>query len=266
MGPIAPYRNMANVANSFTLDMSKVKLAAAEKRVINQGDTFHTQPLSYDGEKLLIMSSWFKSNGVSYSTQFDKNRPEMLVKLNDGMKKVIHEIETLAAKSFHIPNELKIPPGTNKDSLFKRIPNVDNLFVKLSPECMCYDMDLMPINRKQLGHGNYRAVVNVIAVHIAPHGQTGKIASLTMRISQIQYEAIKIPCLFSNSSTNVLNFDDIESVNAHTTIAAAEKVTKPARKARRPKLQRQNAIEVNEDVRAMENMFPKDLFDEVIDL
>ena len=133
-------------------------------------------------------------------------------------------------------------------------------------------MDLMPINRKQLGHGNYRAVVNVIAVHIAPHGQTGKIASLTMHISQIQYEAINIPCLFSNSSTNVLNFDDIESVNVLTaTIAAAEKVTKPARKAHRPKLQRQNAIEVDEDVqtlemlpkdvRAMEDMLPKDLFD-----
>lgn len=261
------------MADSFALDVSKIKLSVPFRHSLNQGsETFFTQPLSYDGNELYMISPWFKSSGVSYSNIFEKSKPEMLVRLSKDMKKAFTDIENEAIKQFYIPSDFIVPTGTTKESLFKYIPDVNNLFVKLSPECMIYDTSFKNINKKDLSFGNYRVVLHVVGVYIGNMQQCrGKMASLTVRISQIQFVPIHNPCLFQQGNQNVLNFDtesaNVAPVAADVPTATAivdapsEKPTKATRRPRRPKLQRQNAIEVDNDV---DNLFSKDMLDQVL--
>lgn len=255
--------NNATQANSFTLDMSKFKFAPLEKHVLYQGSrAYHTQALTYDNTDCIITTPWFKSNGLSCSSQFEKAKPEILVKYTEEIKKLIHEIESVAINNLEIPNNLSIPFGKTRDTLFKRIPDVNNIFVKLAPECTYYGKNFETINKQHLAHGNYRVALHVVGTYVGSHGQTDKIASLSMRITQILFEPINIPCLFQNVGTNVfkvLNLDDISSVNV-CTAAITEKPPKVVRKPRRPKLQRQNGVEFDAEAQHMENIYSNDLF------
>ena len=62
-----------------------------------------------------------------------------------------------------------------------------------------------------------------------------------MRIVQIQFEPVDIPCLFSPDAKHIISLDTAESVNVELV-----KSSKP-KKTRRPKLQRQNAIHEDND-------------------
>ena len=133
------------------------------------------------------------------------------------------------------------------EQIFKRLPlNKPRLFVKINHDALLFDKLCSPLELSKNMFGDYRVIVHVKGLYIGPH-QHDKLVSLQLRISQLQFIPKKPHCMFNLVSA--LTFGSAPSATIPVTgnvqnpeIALENTVPAQAKKGRKPKLQRQNAM------------------------
>ena len=225
--------------------MSNIKFEAPVRHELRDGSRcYYTQDLKFQGGELLVQTEWFQSSGVKDGLESYKK--EMLVPISNELRQLLKEIETLAIdEGLRLPAEFggyqKPPSNAN---IFKHLPLTDRekLFVKLNYDAVGFDKYCKPFAFDKMQTGQFRAVIHVKGLYIGNHpANDGKLASLQMRITQIQNDPKSVQCLFKgNNSTLASTFSAVPQ----TPQPAVEPVplTQPAKKGRKPKLQRQNAV------------------------
>ena len=162
-------------------------------QILPLGRSYYTQALKCSGNDLIIASDWFSSShGISYSHM--DHKPEIRVMNCQAIVKILHTIEDVAVKQLKLPAEFN-HSGSN-EPVFKRLPSAYNLFFKLSSDCVFFDENKSITKPVDWGFGNYRVVFKIVGLYIGPHGMTEKLASLQVRIIQVQYEQTTPPCYF----------------------------------------------------------------------
>lgn len=202
------------------------------------GRHYYTQALKYKGSDLLLTSDWFRSDGIKYS--MDK-KPELLVKVFPSTNFIFKSIENLAIQSMKLPNEYQHTGPI--EPIFKRMPDLTNRYVKLNYDAAIFNKMRIPIKKEELAYGDYRVMLHVKGIYIGTHGYGGKLASLQVRICQVQFIPVTIQCLFpcfSATQPGVASQDKVPE--APQPDITANLITK---KTRRPRLQRQNAMTEN---------------------
>lgn len=199
------------------------------------GRHYYTQSLKYKGSDLVLTSDWFRSDGFKYS--IDK-KPEMLVRLFPDTNSILKGIEDLAIQTIKLPAEYQHSGPI--EPIFKRMPAIRNLYVKVNQDAVVFNKMHMPIKREELSYGDYRVMLHVKGIYIGTHGYGGKLASLQVRICQIQFIPVAIQCLFPS----IVSQQTIEKPSEKVPETPQPDVTAnlSTRKTRRPKLQRQNAM------------------------
>lgn len=197
---------------------------------------YYLQELKCDGKAFYIQSDWFVSEGPKMNS-FQK--PEILLKSAGVIKNTLKSIETLAKAQMKYPSEYEVELG-KKDEYFKCIPDKsDFLYCKLAQGARCFDLDCHPLAPQSLAYGRYRVILHVKGIYIGSHGPTKALASLMIKVEQLQYESLVLPCLFSSHVPNNENI-----LNAPKTPPPSIPPTPQLKKkqGRRPRLQRQNAV------------------------
>ena len=96
-----------------------------------------------------------------------------------------------------LPSEFK-HSGSNVP-VFKHFPSAHNLLFKLSSDCVFY-LNKSIIKATDVAYGNYLVVFKIIGLYMGSNGMTEKLASLQVRIIQVQYEPCNSPCNFAKLS------------------------------------------------------------------
>ena len=197
---------------------------------------FYLQELKYQNKSLYIQSDWFVSEGPKVNS-FQK--PEILLKAAGAVKNTLQSIEALAKAQIKYPTEYEVDEE-KKDEYFKCIPDKsDFLYCKMAQDAQCFDIDCHPLAPQSLSYGRYRAILHVKGIYIGQHGPSKSLASLMIKVEQLQYESLVLPCLFSSHVPNNEN------------ILTAPKTPPPSipptpqlkkKQGRKPRLQRQNAV------------------------
>ena len=160
--------------------------------ILSLGRHYYTQALKCKGNDLLLTSECFLSHGVSCNHM--DNKPEIKVKNCQGIVNVLHAIEETAMKQLKLPSEYQHTGAIQP--IFKRLPTSSNLFFKLSHDAVFFDKNKNMIQPVNAGYGNYRVILKVVGIYIGPHGNTEKLASLQVRIIQLQYDNANPQCFF----------------------------------------------------------------------
>ena len=228
---------------------------------------YYTQALKYRGEDLYFATNWFNaSNGVKNT---DDNKKELLTVIPCDAKKCIKQIEEIA-----IRNGLKLPVEfQSQDSnaeIFKSLPDREFHYLKLNYDCDFFDKAGRVIKVETLNTGDYRAIIHVKGLYIGHH-PTGKLVSLQLRISQIQF-AQRIPtCMFMSipapkvPSPMPLPISGMHNGVPETPQPINETVmmNQPVRRGRKPtKLVRQNNMQDCNPARM--DALPPDFFQEAL--
>lgn len=219
------------------------------------GRHYYTQALKYKGSDLLATSDWFRSDGFKYS--IDK-KPELLVKLFPNTNLMLKGIEDVAIETVKLPAEYQHSGPI--EPVFKRMPDITNRYVKINYDAAIFNKVRLPIKKEELSYGDYRVMLHVKGIYIGAHGYGGKLASLQVRICQIQFIPIAIQCLFPNIAQQAAV--QKPSNNAPETPQPDVTANLTTKKTRRPKLQRQNAMIENRQQQKQENLqsLPSEFF------
>ena len=229
------------------------------------GKAYYLQTLSIDnsGINVLITSDWFQSDGIKTGVN---NKAEMLFKTSGIVRSYLNAIEGAAMQQLKIPidvvREHGIPNDCPAPSLYRALNQSDYMYAKLERECPIFNSKRHIIKRENTGFGEYRILLHVKGLYIGSHSTPGKLASLQMRISQIQYREVSMTCLLEPMAG--LCRTQMETmpmpVSTPTPIATSTPTKPPPtpapKKGRQKKatLQRQNAISDAEILtQAMEN-------------
>ena len=221
--------------------------------LINAGRHYYTQNLNYNGRDLLFTTDWFKSEGIRYG--LDK-KPEMLVSISPTFHKVFKFIEDESIRQLKIPPEFQI--NQSNENVFKRLPQLNRIYAKLNRDTTFYNKYCNPLKREDLSYGEYRVVIQVKGLYIGPHGQANKLASLQLRICQIQFSPLTVQCLFNMGNPLIAQPQNVTAMNPPDTPQPGQ-----TKKLRRPKLQRQNAVvesKIQENSQRPVEQFPTDFF------
>ena len=228
----------------MTFDASNIKFEEPIRHeLLSLGRHYYTQKLNCKGNDLLFTSDWFRSSGISRS--MDK-KPEILVKNFTAINSLLNSIEDVAVQQLKLPQEYQ-HVGPN-EPVFKRQAKLPSMYVKLNPDFACFDKNMQVMNYPQLSYGDYRVIIHVKGIYIGIHGNSGKLASLQVRVAQLQFVPLSPPCYFS-----MLPMPNLPSEKANN--SQVDEVIKEAplnKKSRRPKLTRQNAMIENRQEQTME--------------
>lgn len=215
---------------------------------------YYTQNLQYNGKDLMFTTDWFKSEGIRYG--LDK-KPEMLVPVSEIFHKTFNLVEDEAIRQLKVPAELQ--NNQSNENVFKRLPLMKYAYAKLNRDAVFFNKYCTVLKREELSYGEYRVILHVKGLYIGPHGQASKLASLQLRICQIQYCPIAVQCLFSTPIAPVAQ-------PQNTTPMIPPQTPQPgvSKKLKRPtKLQRQNAV-IEKPIREIDQrqveQFPADFF------
>ena len=221
---------------------------------------YYTQNIKYQGQELLLSTDWFNSNGIK-DTVDRKN--EILVPLPSNYMSLLKVIENLAINGgLVIPSEFQV--NVSNDAIFKHTPALPRLYIKLHHEATFFDQNCRPLKLKDLAMGDFRAMIHVKGLYIGHH-PSGKLASLQLRVMQLQNIPRIKPCMFSPvvaSSLNLYNNSPNTLVPPQTPQPGAE----PApltKKGRKPKLKRQNAISEAKIQQRRTDTLPSDFFNDL---
>ena len=125
------------------------------------------------------------------------------------------------------------------------------MFLKLNADVACFDKNKQLLNLSQMSYGDYRVIILVKGTYIGIHGNSGKLASLQVRVAQLQFVPISPPCYFSMfTMTPPVEKADNSQVTQSGEVPKEQPVNK---KSRRPKLTRQNAMIENRQEQNMES-------------
>ena len=235
---------------------------------------YYTQALKYSGQDLIVPTQWFPSDG--FTSTYD--RKELKVPLTKELFEFIQQIEEIAIlKGLQLPSEYKpLTVNASNADLFKRTAERPSLYLKTVPNLVCYDKNCKQIAEEELKMGNYRAAIHLKGLYIGPHNNE-KLVSLQLRIIQVQNQPIIPQCVFMGlpcspskcfavSNSAVEKVKQVEKESPVEVAPAAASKTGNAKKARKPKLQRQNAMseaQVQEEQHAMETM-SAEFFEDVL--
>lgn len=210
--------------------------------------------MKFKGQDFYIPIEWFRSSGPEDS--LDK-KPQLLVPIPKEYTNLLTEIQNLA-----IRNGLKLPAEFqmigNKEEAFKRLPARDMFFIKLNHDVACFNKERQLMKLAALSIGDYRVMIHVKGLYIGSHGNTNKVASLQLRICQIQHAPVMPTCMFSAV---------LETSAGEKTLQQVQQITEaPKKPARKPKLQRQNAV-IEQRIQPMEEQrvetLPSNFFDDI---
>lgn len=232
----------------------------------NVGRSYYFQPLKVNGQDLFLTSEWFRSDGIKYG--LDK-KPEILFTVGILIRSILNIIEGIAIKQLKVPQEIlkafNVQNLSNKD-LYRFLHQANNLYGKLTYDCTCFNTRRKLVKKEDLGYGEYRVIVHVRGLFIGSHSQENKLASLQLRITQMQFREVDVPCLFEPSPS--FNFQTGNSLptqgqvtpitNKSSNPGTAPGASKKGRK--KPVVQRQNAMVEGSPPPFMENI-PAEFFD-----
>ena len=226
------------------------------------GKAYYLQNLTLDngGLNVLITSDWFQSDGIKTGVN---NKAEMMFKTSGIVRSYLNAIEASAIHQLKIPIDLVHEHGISNDipapSLYRALSQSEYLYAKLERDCPIFNMKRNIIKKEETGFGEYRILLHVKGLYIGSHSTPGKLASLQMRINQIQYKEASMTCLLepmaglcrirmdSASMPLPMPASTPTPIATSTPTKAAPPTVVPsapkkARQRQKPMLQRQNAI------------------------
>jgi hypothetical protein len=240
-----------------------IRFHEPERQEIGENRYYYIQLLTYNNENLYIQTDWFESQGLRYISPF---KSEMLVAMNLLTKNALAAIQAEAIKQLKFPPEYQITEDKKAES-FKTLPLTGGMiFAKCTQATQVFDGKCNMIAKESCKYGKYRVILQPTAIYIGSHGTSKKLASLQLKISQIQYCPVETPCMFepvthpSQQSEVVYNNKPVgpERVSVQKAveeIEAAAVEMAPKKKPRRPKLQRQNAM-IDMDIFDLDKLNP----------
>lgn len=178
------------------LAISDVKFLDAVRHELSSNRYYYTQDLKYRGSDLYLTSDWFRSDGLKQSMD---RKPEMLVKTDGDLRLMLQCLDAEAKRQLRIPAEFASTMYFNNETAYRSMSESGFLFIKLEYSTGFFNKLCQSLKAEELGYGDYRVIIHVKGIYIGPHGQGSKLASLQLRIHQIQYCPVVIQCLFSSS-------------------------------------------------------------------
>lgn len=225
---------------------------------------YYTQALKYHGQDMLVPTEWFQCSGVKEN--FDKKK-EILVPISSTLTSLLKNIETVAInEGLKLPSEFQ--SNLNNVEVFKHLPEREKLYLKLTHDVACFDKYCKKISLDQMISGEFRVVIHIKGLYIGHHPSSGRLASLQLRVVQIQNIPKVVQCMFSS-----LSLPQTEKLAVLNAIPPTPQpgtgpmpLAPPAKKGRKPKLQRQNAVIENriqqQDTQALETL-SSDFFSDI---
>ena len=124
----------------------------------------------------------------------------MMYKVAGSVRNILNVVEVEAVRQLKVPPEFiqqhnLDPASVTNESLYRPLYKSDHLYSKLAPDCSFFNNRRQLIKKEELGYGEYRVVIAVSGLYIGSHAQEDKLASLHMRITQIQYRPVNVTCL-----------------------------------------------------------------------
>ena len=231
------------LTTASAMDVQALQVGEPIRYDLSGGDRYYyIQDVKYNGQDLYLQSDWFTSEGPKRS-QF--NKLEMLVKIDSKLKQILKELQQVLKDKVTYPSEYQILEN-QKDEYFKCLPDKTFIFGKVGQGVQCYDKTRKSIAFEKLQYGNYRVIFLLKGIYIGRHCQSTHLSSLHLKIQQIQCEAVNMPCLFSlvpSVTPQNQEMSTIDLTPVSTAISA-----QPAKKARRPRVQRASAVSEPQDM------------------
>ena len=218
----------------------------------SSGKRYYMQNATNNGQDIMICSDWFRSEGIKPG--LDK-KPELMFKTSGRVRDVFNAIESEAVRQLRMPPELLAQMGvavgqTDNKMLYKPIYNGDFMYAKLHRDCSFFNARREMIKKSDLGYGEYRVVVHVKGLYIGSHNENGALASLHVRVFQIQFREVNVACLFE-SAVGLLSANSTHNTPPETPVSnpslpaqgqsSSSSTKKNVRKSAKPPLTRQNA-------------------------
>ena len=168
----------------------------------SSGKKYYIQNVTSNGQQIMISSEWFRSNGITIG--MDK-KPELMFKTSGKVRETFNVIEGEAVRQLRMPKEFltqqNVSAGEKENkNFYKPIYNGEFMYAKLHRDCSFFNARREMIKKSELGYGEYRVVICVKGLYIGPHNENGAMASLHIRIFQIQYREVNVTCLFEASA------------------------------------------------------------------
>ena len=241
------------------------------------GKTYYMQDATNNGQQIMICSDWFRSDGIKIG--LDK-KPELMFKTAGRVREALNIIENEAVRQLRMPSELQslvVKNGGQMDnkSLYKPVFGGDYMYAKLHRDCSFFNSRREMIKKNDLGYGDYRVVCVIRGLYIGSQNGDSVMASLHVRIFQIQYREVNVTCLFENAAGMLSNMSGGMVTNSSsppetpTISPLAQPQPQPStssrknsRKGAKPALPRQN----NGPVEAMQHVpteaLPQDFYED----
>ena len=221
------------------LDAQAVQVEEPIRFELDGGDRhYYIQDIKYNGQYLYLQSDWFLSEGPKKSPF--GNKTELLVKVDSNLKQMLKAQEDIAKEKLTYPKEYNID-DSNKKEYFKCLPDKSFMFGKIGRGIQCYDKSCKPMTFDKLQYGNYRVIFMMKGIYIGTHGASNHLASLHLKIMQIQCDALNLPCMFNLIPAVTPVSEKVSSI-AVTPISTAVGPQQGKKRKARQRLQRQNAV------------------------
>ena len=164
----------------------------------SSGKKYYMQDATNNGQDIMIVSDWFRSDGIKPGLD---QKPELMFRTTGKVRDMLNMIESEAVRQLRMPSELLAQMGvdaqaTDNKMLYKPLYNGDYLYAKLHRDCSFFNARQEMIKKSELGYGEYRVVVQVKGLYIGSHNENAALASLHIRIFQVQFREVNVTCLF----------------------------------------------------------------------
>ena len=236
----------------------------------SSGKKYYMQNATSNGQDIMICSDWFRSDGVKPG--LDK-KPELMFKTAGRVRDVFNVIESEAVRQLRMPPELLAQMGvvagqTDNQMMYKPIYNGDFMYAKLHRDCSFFNSRREMIKKSDLGYGEYRVVVHVKGLYIGSHNENGALASLHVRIFQIQFREVNVACLFE-TSVGMVSLPcphdtppetPVTNPSVSTQGQPSSSTKKNTRKNAKTPLQRQNPVVIEPVQQAPAETIPPEFF------
>ena len=177
------------------------------QKIESSGKKYYMQNVVNNGQDVMICSDWFRSDGIKFGID---RKPELLFKTSGRLRETLNVIESEAVRQLRIPPDFLSQSGIIADhvdnkSLYKPLYHGEFMYAKLHRDCSFFNNRREMIKGSDLGYGDYRVVICVKGLYIGSHNENGAMASLHIRIFQIQYREVNMTCLFETATSGMIS-------------------------------------------------------------
>ena len=160
---------------------------------------YYIQKVTTNGENVLLLSDWFCCDGVKQGLD---RKSEMIVGVSDNVRNHLNSLEAEAVRQLQLTNEMLSEMGipaapVNSEAIYKPIFRGNYMYVKLDRDCSLFNTQSELMRKGDAGYGEYRVMLKVCGLYIGVTSDNSTLmASLQLRIAQIQFREIKVACMF----------------------------------------------------------------------